>query len=171
MYSHVAPGPISTPQTPNHIIRVMLIDAHTMVRTGLRVLLEHHPGLLVVAETATRAEAIEFVLQERPDVVLIDPDLDGEDGVQVIANIIAVAPHTQIVLLTGLRDQEVHYQAILCGAVGLVMKTLPVEVIIKAIEKVYQGEVWLEQSMVHHRSHSSAPFDLDLQQVGDQGSV
>jgi len=118
------------------------------MRAGLRMLLESHPGLTVVGEAATCADALALATDTHPEVIVLDLDLGGENAVESIPTLLRTAPDTRILVLTGVRDPEVHRQAIRQGAVGLVVKEKAVETLLEAITKVWAGEVWLEPTMI-----------------------
>jgi two-component system, NarL family, nitrate/nitrite response regulator NarL len=128
-------------------IRLLIIDDHALVRTGLRLLLESHPGLAVVGEAGNRPDALAAV-REQPDIVLLDLDLGGRSGLDFLPDLFVAAPRTRVLILTGVLDPDLHRQAVRLGAVGLVLKERAAEVLLQAIEKVHAGEVWLEQSMI-----------------------
>jgi DNA-binding NarL/FixJ family response regulator len=127
----------------------MLVDDHTVLRTGLRMMINNHPGMTVVAEAASRDSALAALVSMQPDIVLLDLDLGNEDdGLRLLPELLAADSNVRVLLLTGLRDAEVHRQAVLRGAMGLLLKEQATEIIFKAIEKVYAGEVWLERTMI-----------------------
>ena len=129
-------------------VRVLIVDDHEIMRAGLRMLLESHPGITVVGEAATCAEALALATGTQPDVIVLDLDLGGENAVESIPTLLRAAPETRIVILTGVRDPELHRQAIRHGALGLVMKEKAVGTLLEAIMKVQAGEVWLEPTMI-----------------------
>jgi two-component system, NarL family, nitrate/nitrite response regulator NarL len=118
------------------------------MRAGLRMLLESQPGLAVVGEAATCAEAVALATGTQPDVIVLDLDLGGENAIASIPTLLRVAPDTRILVLTGVRDPEVHRQAIRQGALGLVVKEKAMETLLHAITQVRAGEVWLEPTMI-----------------------
>ena len=132
---------------PQRPIRIVLIDDHAVLRAGLRMIIDHQPGLAVVGEAATRAEALEAALCS-PDIILLDLDLGDESGVDLLPELLDAAPRARVILLTGLRDPEIHRRAVALGAMGLVLKEKAIETVLKAIEKVHAGEVWLDRSMI-----------------------
>lgn len=138
-------------------IRVLLIDDHVVMRVGLRMLIESQPGLTVVGEATNRAEAIKCVAREQPDIILLDLDLGGESGLDLIPVLRTTAAGARVIVLTGILDPGEHLQAIRLGALGLVMKDQLVEVLVKAIEKVHTGQTWLDPalaaSVLAERSH------------------
>ena len=129
-------------------IRVLLVDDHELIRTGLRMLLESHPRMTVVGEAATRADTLAIAAHEQPDIILLDLDLGGENSLDFLPELLASAPHTRVIVVTGVRAAEEHYRAVHLGATGLVRKEQAVDVLIQAIEKVHAGEVWLEPAVV-----------------------
>lgn len=129
-------------------IRILLVDDHSVVRTGLRMLIENNPELRVVAEAATPAEALEVTQREQPDIILLDLDLGGDNGSDILPRLLEVTDHkAKAILLTGVQDVEAHREAIQRGALGLVKKEQAADTLIKAIKKVNAGEIWLERVM------------------------
>ncbi len=129
-------------------IQVLLIDDHTVVRTALRMLIESHPGFVVVGEAADRRGALALLAQVQPDVILLDIALSQISGVDLIPELRARAPQARVLLLTGIQDIEEHRRAVRLGARGVVLKDQAPAVLVKAIERVHAGEVWLDGLMV-----------------------
>ena len=134
--------------TPSQSIRVFIVDDHAVMRVGLRLLLESHVGLTVVGEAATCTEMLEAVGCAQPDIVLLDLDLGGESAVDSIPVLLAAAPGAAVLILTGVRDPDLHRQAVRLGARGLVLKEKAPEILLQAIAKVHSGEVWIERTMM-----------------------
>jgi two-component system, NarL family, nitrate/nitrite response regulator NarL len=134
--------------SPPPSVRVLIVDDHGIMRAGLRMLLESQPGIMVVGEASTSADALALATGTQPDVIVLDLDLGGENAVESIPTLLCNAPETRILVLTGVRDPEVHRQAIRHGALGLVFKEKAVETLLQAITKVRAGEVWLEPAMI-----------------------
>lgn len=128
-------------------VRILLVDDHALVRAGLRILIESQPDLSVVGEADDGMTALSLAAAEQPDVILLDLDLNGRKGGDLIPDLLAVCPAVRVLVLTGLRDTEEHRRAVQLGAVGLVRKEVAAEVLVKAIEKVHSGEVWLDRSL------------------------
>jgi DNA-binding NarL/FixJ family response regulator len=128
-------------------IRIVVIDDHVIVRAGLRMLIDNHEGMLVVGEAGTRIVALEIVAHEQPDIILLDLDIGGESGLDFLRELLSSATQARVLVLTGVRDPEAHRRAVHLGAMGLVFKDKAAEVLIKAIEKVHAGEVWLDRSL------------------------
>lgn len=132
----------------DRLIRILIIDDHAVLRAGLRMLIESQTGMLVVGEAENRRESLAAIANETPDIILLDLDLGDEDGLDLLPDLIAAVPDARIILLTGLRDPELQRRAILLGAMGLVLKQKAADTVIRAIRKVYAGEVWLDRAMI-----------------------
>ena len=128
-------------------IRILIVDDHVIVRAGLRMLIENHEGLTVVGEAGTGTDALAITAREQPDIILLDLDIGGESGLDFLRDLLAAAPEARVLVLTGVRDPESHRRAVHLGAMGLVFKDKAAEVLIKAVEKVHAGEVWLDRSL------------------------
>jgi two-component system, NarL family, nitrate/nitrite response regulator NarL len=102
----------------------------------------------VVGEAATRAEALQLATRTQPDIILLDLNLRDERGADLLPDLLAAARDARVIVLTGVTDAGEHRQAILGGAMGVVLKDQALDVLVKAIEKVHAGEVWLDSSMI-----------------------
>src|SRR5215207_4209467 len=132
----------------DHPIRILMIDDHAVLRTGLRLIIERHIGMVVVGEAENRRESLAAIAHATPDIILLDLDLGDENGLDLLPDLLAAVSNVRIILLTGVRDPEVQRRAILLGAMGLVSKQKAADTVIRAIEKVYAGEVWLDRAMI-----------------------
>lgn len=128
-------------------IRILLIDDHELVREGLRMVIENQPNMLVVGEAGNSAAARAAAAREQPDIILLDLDLGGENSLDSLHELISVSGRSRVLVLTGVRDPEMHRRAVHLGAVGILLKDQAGKTLIKAINKVYAGEVWLDRSM------------------------
>jgi len=126
-------------------IRVFLIDDHRSILWGLERLIESGKPAMQVVGTATNcAEALKLIDEAAPNLILLDIGLGSENGVNEIPNLLARS-HAKILVLTGLRDESLHDKAVLAGASGVVEKEAPAETILAAIEKVHEGQLWLDR--------------------------
>jgi DNA-binding NarL/FixJ family response regulator len=139
---------VGTGGTVSQIIRILLVENQTIVRAGLKLILESQSGLNVVAEASSCSEAVAAAEQSQPDVVLLDLDPDGEIGHDCLIEILRAVPQTRVLVLTGVEDLEMHYEAVYNGAMGLVRKFEPADVLVRAIRKVYADEVWLDGALM-----------------------
>ena len=129
-------------------IRILIIDDHAILSTGLRMLIESQPGMVVVGLAANAPDGLAAATRERPDIILLDLDLGGQSALDFLPELAAAAPNARVLILTGVLDPDLHRRAVRMGAVGLVLKERAAEVLMQAIEKVHAGEVWLERSLV-----------------------
>jgi two-component system nitrate/nitrite response regulator NarL len=113
----------TTMQTP---IRIMIVDDHAVIRTGLRMLIEQDQTMTVVAMAGTPAEALALAESERPDIIILDLILGEEDGLDFLPELCKVGINSRV----------------------LVLKQQAAELLLKAIRKVHQGEVWIDRSMI-----------------------
>jgi DNA-binding NarL/FixJ family response regulator len=130
------------------LVRVAIVDDHTILRAGLRMLIESNAEMQVVGEAGNRAEAFSLVERERPDIILLDLDLGGESSLSFIPDLLKIGGSARILVLTGVVDPDQHQRAVRLGAMGLVCKENCVQVLIDAIRKVDAGQVWLDPSIV-----------------------
>ncbi|HKR59115.1 MAG TPA: response regulator transcription factor [Pyrinomonadaceae bacterium] len=132
-----------TPSEPQ--IRVLIVDDHAVVRAGLRMLIDQDSEMKVIGLAGNRAEALAVAASEQPNIIMLDIVLGDEDGLSFLPELRAVASNARVLVLTGLRSEESQRQAMRAGAMGIVLKEHAAEVLIKAIKKVNQGEVWLDR--------------------------
>ncbi|MCW2852581.1 MAG: response regulator receiver [Nocardioides sp.] len=121
-------------------IRIVLVDDHAVVRTGLAQLLDGSEGIEVVGAAATGAEAVVVVRDTRPDVVLMDLQMPEMDGVDATRRLLAETPGTQVLVLTSYSDAERIVAALDAGAVGYLLKDADPEEIISGVRAVSRGE-------------------------------
>lgn len=127
--------------------RLMLVDDHAVVRTGLRMLLEEEADLEITGEAETATEAINLISRLKPDVVLMDIGLPDLSGIEATRNIKKIAPETAIVALTIHEDEEYFFKMLEAGASGYVPKRAAPEELITAIRVAARGEVYLYPSL------------------------
>ena len=129
-------------------IRVMLIDDHKTMLWGLARLIEGEEARMAVVGTASSCdEALAQIGQLAPDVILLDLDLGGKCAIDILPALLENGV-SRALILTGTREQAKLDQAVLHGARGVVRKDASAEQVLKAIEKVHQGELWLDHEML-----------------------
>jgi DNA-binding NarL/FixJ family response regulator len=129
-------------------ITIMIVDDHVVIRSGLRMLIEHDQRMQVVAQAGNRVEALERAASERPDVIILDLVLGDEDGLSFLPELCEASRSSRVLVLTGVQNPDAHRRAIRRGAMGIVLKEHAADQLLKAIMKVYEGEVWIERSMM-----------------------
>ena len=127
--------------------RLLLVDDHAVVRSGLRMLLEGEPDMEIVGEAGTGAEALKAVEELRPDVVLMDIGLPDQSGIDATRAIKRLNPATAVVALTIHEDQEYFFRMLEAGATGYVPKRAAPEELLTAIRTAALGEVYLYPSL------------------------
>ena len=138
----VAPTQTAAQAAATAGIDVLLVDDHAIVRQGLRSILEREPGLRVVAEAATAAEALARVNSARPDIVLLDLKLSSSsdaEGLELCAALTQRHPEALILVLTTFLDEQLVMQAIRAGARGYVVKDVDTTGLVRAIRDVASG--------------------------------
>ncbi len=124
-------------------IRVLLVDDHKSFLDGLTMLINTDQSVMQVAGVAgSRDEALAAAAREKPDIILLDIDLGNDSGLDILPQL-AAEKNAKIIILTGILDRDVHERAILLGAKGVLAKTEAAQVILKAITKVHEGEIWI----------------------------
>jgi two-component system nitrate/nitrite response regulator NarL len=132
----------------NNPVRIVILDNHALVRAGIRLLIESRPGMEVVGEAGNLDEGVEILSSLKPDIVLFELNLADQTSSDVISRIIKASDGSRLILVTGAGNSMNLQQAVEDGVMGVVFKTQSSETLIKAIEKVNSGEVWLERSMI-----------------------
>lgn len=129
-------------------IRIMIVDDHAVIRTGLRMLIEQDQTMTVVAMAGAPAEALTLAETEKPDIIVLDLMLGEEDGLDFLPELCRVSTNSKVLVLTGVQTLESHRTAIRRGAMGIVLKQQAADLLLKAIRKVHEGEVWIDRSMM-----------------------
>lgn len=128
-------------------IKLLLVDDHEVVRTGLRMLLDEQPGMDIIAEADTGKQAEKLVDELEPDVVVMDITLPDISGIEVTRQIKASHPEISIVALTIHEDEQYFFEMLQAGASGYVPKRAAPEDLINAIMAAYAGEIYLYPSL------------------------
>ena len=127
-------------------IRVLLVDHHRCVLWGLAKLIESARPELELADIATcHSEALAAMEKHRPHVVLLDLELGTESGFDLLPHLTSQAA---VLILTGVRDSAAHERAVVAGARGVIHKSEPAEMILKAVARVHAGEPWLDRAVI-----------------------
>ena len=129
-------------------IRLIIVDDHNLFGDGLSLLINAEPGMQVVGHAGTLAEALAIVANEPPNLILLDLDLESVDGFELIPRLRAAAKGIKIIVVTGNKDVSAHRDAVRQGAAGLVLKDSSPAVLLKAIRKVDEGELWVDRALI-----------------------
>jgi two-component system response regulator NreC len=129
------------------MIKIIIVDDHAMVRSGLRMLLSGNGAIEVAAEAADGDEGIKAALAHRPDVVLMDLSMpQGKDGLTAVSELKKLLPDVAILMLSMHDDSAYLFRAIEAGASGYVLKSAPHEELLHAIATVAAGDAYLYPS-------------------------
>lgn len=128
-------------------IRVLIADDHTIVRSGLRLLLQAEPDIEVIGEALEGREAVALAESLRPDVVLMDIAMPGTNGLEATQQIKSRFPEMCVLVLTMHRSDEYFFKMLKAGASGYVLKGAETSELITAIRTVARGEVFLYPTM------------------------
>ena len=121
-------------------IRILIADDHTLFRSGLRALFASLPGLAVIGEATSGAEAAAQAETLQPDVVLMDIQMPDVNGIEATRRIVQTSPHVGVIMLTMFEDDDSVFTAMRAGARGYVLKGADQEEMVRTIEAVARGE-------------------------------
>jgi DNA-binding NarL/FixJ family response regulator len=130
------------------MIRIFVVADHVVVRAGVRMVLAGLADMAVVGEAISRADVPEMLAACGADVVVVDPDPAGEDGIALLQRLAQRAPERRFLVLTGAHHVERHRAVLEVGARGLVLKDAPADAIVRAIRRIHCGELWFERSLL-----------------------
>ena len=139
------------------MIRVLLVDDQSLVREGLKSLLEAQEDLAIIAEAENGQEAVESVKKDPPDVVLMDVRMPIMDGVVATQTILASHPEVKILILTTFDDEAFVGDAVRAGAKGYLLKDTPSTELAEAIRMVQKGYTQLGPGILEKAMQSSPP--------------
>jgi two-component system response regulator NreC len=128
-------------------VRLLLVDDHEVVRTGLRMLLENQPNIKIVGEASTGLQALELVDSIHPDVVIMDITLPDISGIEATRRLRQSHPNLPVVALTIHEDEQYFFEMLQAGASAYVPKRAAPEDLLNAIQAVNNGEVYIYPSL------------------------
>ena len=124
-------------------IRVMLVDDHAVVRSGLAAFILAYNDLELVGEASSGQEAIDVCERNKPDVILMDMVMPGMDGVEATRKVKDISPRTQIIILTSFHEDEHIFPALQAGAISYLLKDVKARELVEAIQRASKGEATL----------------------------
>jgi DNA-binding NarL/FixJ family response regulator len=128
-------------------VRVILADDHTLVRAGVRALLEKLPEVKVLGEASNGREALELVKTHKPDVVLMDITMPGLNGLEAAARMAKEFPEVRVIILSMHNNEEYYWRALKAGAAGYLLKKAATAELAVALQRVIHGEIYLSQEI------------------------
>jgi DNA-binding NarL/FixJ family response regulator len=144
-FSRLANSPYGKVRAPGETTRVLIVDDHTLYRKGLRSMFDLEPDIEVVGEASDGSEAIEQVETYQPDIVLMDINMPGMDGMQATRKLADDYPGILIIILTMFKGEEHLREARRAGASAYVLKDAGSETLLRTIRDVMSGETPLLQ--------------------------
>jgi len=129
------------------MIRVQLVDDHAVVRQGIRAVLEQRPDIRVSVESASGEEGYSHYFTEHPDVMILDIAMPGEGGLAMLHRLMKRDPEAKTLVFSMYDDELIAIKAMEAGALGFLTKGALPSLILKAVQKVAAGEVFIENSM------------------------
>lgn len=130
--------------------RVLLVDDHSLVRAGIRALLQSIDTVDIVGEASGGRQAIELARAHQPDIVLMDIAMDDMDGLTATSRIVAEHPHMKVVILSMHNTGDFYDKALHCGAVGYLLKDAAVAELEMALAAVSRGDIYLSPAVSRH---------------------
>lgn len=145
------------------LIRVLITDDHSIVREGLRLILETTDDMVVVGEAADGAEAIRLVAADLPDVVLMDLRMPGMDGLTAVEHLQRDYPQVAIVILTTYNEDDLMLRGLQAGAKGFLLKDTSRQTLLDTIQAAAKGESLLgtevmSRLLAHTQAGGKRPF-------------
>jgi DNA-binding NarL/FixJ family response regulator len=148
------------------MIKLMIVDNFPVVRAGLRTVLTGVSDIQIVGEAQDGAEAADRAVELQPDVVLTELRLPNSDGLTLLRTLHTRAPQVKVVLFTASENKDDFIEAMKLGCCGIVPKDAAPSMIIKSIQKVHAGEIWLDSNTTAAVIRQfAAPVDPALAQV------
>ncbi|MCA2969940.1 MAG: response regulator transcription factor [Acidobacteriaceae bacterium] len=146
-------------------IRILLVDDHTVVRRGIRMILSAQPDMEVVAEGKNGFEAIEEAGKTQPDVVIMDVNMEGMNGIEGARRIVESLPRCRVLALSMHRDAVYVREMLKAGAKGYLVKDADDDALLDAVRAVARGDAYLSPSvadsvLTDYRRHVTNPMDL-----------
>ena len=120
-------------------VRILLADDHTLMRQGLRHILEGNPDFDIVAEASSGIEAVEAAREHKPDIAIVDVAMKELNGIEATSQILKHSPHTGVLMLSMYSDERYVLRAVKAGARGYVLKNSAGDELIQAILNVQKG--------------------------------
>ncbi len=154
-------------------LRVFVVDDHPIVRQGLAQMINREPDLIVCGEAEEAASALHAIINERPDILIIDISLKGPDGLELLKNIRARYPSLPVLILS-MHDESIYAErALRAGANGYIMKHEAAEKVLVAVRQILSREIYVSERVAnrilhHYISGSSTAKQSPLADLSDR---
>jgi two-component system nitrate/nitrite response regulator NarL len=144
-------------------IRILIVDDHTLFRSGIKLVLQRHTGFEVVGEAGDGLEGVKRAKQLKPDVVLLDLHMSGTGGLEALRLLVEDMPETQVIMLTVSEDAEDLLETLRAGARGYLLKNIDTEFLLESIQRAARGESVMSPQIAHKLADSlRAPVKPDI---------
>ena len=143
-------------------INILITDDQTLMREGLRTILELESDFLIAGMAANGQEAVEFCQENPPDVVLMDIRMPKMDGVEATRRITSAHPSVKIIILTTFLEDELIVQGLKAGAKTYLLKDLPSEKLAESIRAIYRGDIFMQPEIASRlidRAAGQQPYE------------
>ena len=131
-------------------LRVLVADDHPVVLAGIRALLDRNPGIEIIGEAHDGRTALQMAIELQPSILVLDFSMPDLNGVEVTKRLLAERPHSKVIVLTVHEDRSYLRKLIEVGAVGYVLKRSAADDLLRAIQAVAAGGVYLDPSIAGH---------------------
>jgi DNA-binding NarL/FixJ family response regulator len=128
-------------------LRVLLADDHTLVRAGIKALLEKLPGIVVAGEASDGREVLDLARSQKADIVLMDIAMPGLNGLEATARLLKEMPEVRVIILSMHQNEEYYWQALKAGASGYLLKKSATAELEAALTQVSAGEIYLSREV------------------------
>lgn len=135
-------------------IRILIVDDHTLFRSGIKLVLQRHEGFDVVGEAGDGLEGIKRAKQLLPDVVLLDLHMPGTSGLEALRVLVEEVPETKVVMLTVSEDAEDLLETLRAGARGYLLKNIDTDFLLESIRRAARGESVMSPQIAHKLADS-----------------
>ncbi len=153
--------------TNSSLIKVQIIDRQQIALWGIDQLIKQDGRFHVCAIATNSKDALNLAISSKPDVIVLDPELGDEDGIDLISSLIKKTK-AKVIIYTSSQNPMVPDQCVVKGARGVINKTEPVDALLKAIEKIHLGELWLNRNatsrILLQIAQANSPKELSLEQ-------
>ncbi len=139
--------PVRDPLPTGEAIRVLVVDDHALFRRGLELVLDSEPDIDVVGQACDGAEALATAVETTPDIVLMDVRMPRRGGIDACTAIKDAVPSAKIIMLTSSDEEADLYEAVKAGAMGYLLKEIPIDEIADAVRAVAEGQSLISPSM------------------------
>lgn len=152
-------------------IRVLIADDHSMMRQGLKQILELENDITVIAQASNGSEAVKLAREQKPDIILMDINMPGTNGIQAIKELKLEKHPSKVIVLTIHQDREYLFKTLQMGAEGYVLKDAETDVLIEAIRNVFRGQSYIQPNMTKELVKEFNRVTLHERDRGDETAL